>query len=414
MKIIQVIGREIFDSRGLPTIECELTLEGGKRVFSSVPTGKSTSSHGMVELRDRDRLMGRGVIGSVKVIEESIAPLLIGRTPNQIEMDIAMLEADGTDNKSRFGSNTILAVSMAICRAQAFTERISIYDLIAYLSDYKSVSIPIPLFNVINGGVHAETNFPIQELLIVPVALESLTSVLEAAVMIFHQIKNLLREKGMPMGLGDEGGYAVEFSSVNVACDLVLEAIDSVDDSFVLGIDVAASQLYNASTGSYRWAGNNYSREELLGIYAKLVKEYPMFLIEDGLMDGDWNGWRSMTQLLGKDLQIVGDDIFATNPARIAAGIEDKIANSVVIKPSQIGTVTETLQAMQVAKDGGWQLIASHRSGETEDTFIVDLAVGASTQYLKVGGCRGGERLSKYNRLLRIEDYLQRSLLEEE
>ena len=413
MKIEQVIGREIYDSRGHPTLECELVLDEGLHVIASVPSGMSKGPYAAAELRDKKRLMGLGVNKAIESLEDNIAPILIGHKPSVVELDLAMIEADGTENKSHLGANAMLAASIAVCRAQAAIDGVPLYDLIAYLCNYNSVSIPFPMFNVINGGAHSDSTLPIQELMIIPVDQRTFRSAIEESITTFHAIEKLLQKKGKQVGIGDEGGFSADFKAEYEALDVLSEALEQSQGKFVIALDLAANQLYDSKTKKYQWYKKKLSRDELIARYVDLVDKYPILSIEDGIDAADWDGWSLLMNTLGDTVQIVGDDLFATNVQRVALGVEDGLANAVVIKPNQVGTVTEALQAVKFAKDNGWNVIASHRSGETNDSFIVDLAVGISADYIKAGGCCRGERLSKYNQLLRIEDTLQRSLLEE-
>lgn len=411
MKIEKVIGREIFDSRGFPTLECELALEGGLHVISSVPSGISKSSFEAVELRDKKRLCGLGVSSAIEKLETEIAPLLLGKEPDLIGTDLNLLELDGTDTKTKLGANTMLATSIAVCRAQALSTGFELYDFIAYVCDYNTVSIPFPMFNILNGGVHADTSFPIQELLVIPIGKKTFREALEATIVLSLELKAILNKKNVPVVIGQEGGFVVDFSDVKEAFGLILQAIKKVKEKFVLAIDVAATQLYNPSTKKYRWFKKELTASELINIYEHLVDTYPLCSIEDGLAETDWEGWKELTERLGSKIQIVGDDIFATQAHRVAEAFSNGIANAAVIKPNQVGTVTEALQAVKFCKENNIQVIASHRSGETNDPFIADLAVGVSASYLKAGGCNRGERLAKYNHLLRVEDSLLLSLL---
>ena len=417
MKITKITGREIFDSRGMPTVECELVLDNEILVRSSVPSGLSRSKYEAVELRDGDmRLEGKGVSKAINMLETVIAPALLGKEPEIVEMDIQMLELDGTDDKSRLGSNAILAASIAVLRAQAINTEVESYELIAYLCNLNSVSIPFPMFNIINGGLHAQSsNLPVQEIMIVPVGEQNFRASMESAVTLFYYLKKLFKQKNKSTAVGDEGGFAAHFSTLEEALDLIMEALHNAQqdfsDRFMLAIDSAASTFYDTNTKKYTWGDALLSTDQMIEKYAALAQQYPLYALEDGLAQDDEEGWRILTEKLGKTLQIVGDDIFATNPHRIAHGIEQGIANAVIIKPDQIGTVTETLQAINLCKEYEYNTIISHRSGETNDTFIVDLAVGTSAGHIKTGGCTRGERLAKYNQLLRIEDELMLSLL---
>lgn len=417
MKITNVVAREIFDSRGLPTIECQLIFDNGMYVISSVPSGLSRGHYEVCELRDGGtRLLGLGVEKAREHIETIIAPALIGKEPDMVSTDLYMIELDGTEDKSRLGGNAILAVSIAMCKAQAVANDIEPFELIAHLCEFDSVTVPVPMFNLINGGVHANNNLMIQEFMIIPTGRRSYRLCLEAAITVFHQLKYLLQHKGKSTAIGDEGGFAPDLDDEREALDLIMEAIDLSNDQeegeFVLAIDVAASQFYDEKEKIYCWGDKKYKSEDLIALYEQLASEYPLYAIEDGLSDTDWDGWIEMKKQLGERIHLIGDDIFATNPYRIAQGIQDDIADTTIIKPNQIGTITETLQAIKLCKEHNMSIIASHRSGETNDTFIVDLAVGVSANHIKAGGCCRGERMAKYNQLLRIEDSLMFSLLD--
>ncbi|MBS1986401.1 phosphopyruvate hydratase [Candidatus Dependentiae bacterium] len=415
MKIIDVVGREIYDSRGMPTLECTLVLEEGVQVSASVPSGLSRSSYEARELRDGgQRLMGAGVLRAIENLEQIIGPELIGKTPDLVSMDVKMIEMDGTPNKAFLGSNTILAASMAICKAQAYLNDMETYELIGHLCNADTVSLPFPMFNVINGGRHANNNLMIQEFLIVPTGAENFRHSFEIGVTVFQELKKILVKLGKSTSVGDEGGFAPHFDDDRQALDCIMNAIghldESLQDSVVIAIDVAASQLYDRATKTYRWRGKSISDQELIGIYSDLLDNYPIYSIEDGMSELDPEGFTALMDRIGDSVQVVGDDLFATNIERIVEGIENNRANAVVIKPNQIGTVSETLQALMWCKENDVNTIVSHRSGETNDTFIVDLAVGASVGQIKAGGCSRGERMAKYNALLRLEDELANAL----
>ncbi len=412
MKITGVSAREIFDSRGFPTLECEIVLDDSVPVVASVPTGKSCGPFEAFDLRDTDnsRLMGHGVGKAINILETILAPELLGKNPDIVEFDLKMIEMDGTPNKSRLGGNTMLAVSIALCKAQAYANNMHVYELIAQLCDFESVSLPFPMFNIINGGAHAHTNLQIQEFMIVPTGAASFRTSLELATIVFHTLGDLLKKQGKLIGIGDEGGYATSFAHEREALDLIMEAINfsGVDreGDFVLALDVAASQFYDPKTKLYNWHNAPITSQELIQEYVSLATHYPLYSIEDGLGYDDYDAWHILTETLGEKLQIVGDDIFATHAQRIADAMEKGLANAAIIKPNQVGTVIETLQAIKLCKEHGFNTIVSHRSGETNDTFIVDLAVGTSAGQIKAGGCSRGECMAKYNEMLRIEDNL--------
>lgn len=409
MKINAIQAREIFDSRGIPTVECAVSLSDGVTVTASVPAGISRGTHEAVELRDGgDRLMGLGVQKAVQVIEEIIAPTLVDRAPDVITFDLELLHLDGTENKSRLGANSLLAVSMAVCKAQAYIEGAELYEFIAHISEYSTVALPCPMFNMFGGGLHAYNNFQIQELLIVPTKEFSFHDAMDTGVTIYHSLKEILCAKGKIISVGYEGEFVPSFNNEYEPFDLVMEAIEKSGNgsNVMLALDVAASHLYNSATGMYSWNGTEVSAHELIEWYENLTSRYPMYSIEDGLGESDWNGWRDLKKELGSHVKIVGDDLFTTDPERIWYGIENSCATAALIKPNQIGTVTETLQAIQLCKDNEWDVIVSHRSGETNDSFIADFAVGTSAAHIKAGGCSRGERMAKYNRLLSIEENL--------
>lgn len=417
MKIVSITGHEIFDSRGLPTIACTLTLENGISVMSSVPSGISTGGHEAFELRDGGtRLMGYGVSKAINNLEKIIGPVLLGNKPDVVEMDIKMLEMDGTDNKTKLGANAILAASIAIAKAQAASLSVETYELIAQICGFESIALPYPMFNMINGGAHANNNLCIQEMMVVPLGAQDFRTAMEAGVTIFYTLKELLKKQGKSVLVGNEGGFAPDFRDEFEALDILTEAIKKAgcEDICSLALDIAASQLFDQKKQKYYWNGELLSDQELIEKYKKLIELYPIYSIEDGLGEHDWNGWVEMFKELGDAIQLVGDDIFVTNVARISQGIHDSVANAAIIKPNQIGTVTETLQALMLCKEHEINTIVSHRAGETEDTFIVDLAVGASAGQLKAGSCSRGERMAKYNKLLLIEDSLHFSLLDSE
>lgn len=418
MKIMSIVGKEIFDSRGLPTVACEIELQNEVVVVASVPSGSSCSRHEAVEQRDGGaRLFGKGVRKAVDVIENIIGPKLIGLDPDVVNIDSLMLELDNTENKSRLGANAMLAVSMAVCRAQAMANEMEPFELIAHIFGEQAVSLPFPMLNMINGGRHAEQTLGIQEFMFVPLGFQNFRESFESSVRIFYALKELLKKNGRTIGVGDEGGFIANFDSEFEALDFMMEAMESAgfknDGRVVLALDVAASQLYDPATKLYSWNTKKVEREWLIEHYQKLARQYPIYSIEDGLHEDDWDGWTSMTATLGESMQIVGDDIFATNPSRIMVGIQEKAANCVIIKPNQIGTLTETLQSIKLCADNGVSTIVSHRSGETNDSFIADLAVGTSAGQMKAGSCNRGERMEKYNRLLEIEDSLMFSSLDE-
>jgi len=391
MKIVKVVGREIYNSRGFPTLECHLELEGGAVVTASVPSGLSKSTFSAHELRDGDeRLYGMGVSKAIEKLENEIAPLLIGAKPELVELDLRMLECDGTDDKSNLGANTIMAASVAILKAQALSLHVEPYEMVASLCEMESVSLPFPMFNIINGGVHADNKLQTQEFMIMPVGAESFRSAMESATLIFHALHEVLRKREKVVAVGDEGGYAVDVASELEVFEILMQAVDAVkpliDGDVVLALDIAATQFYDQDKKLYNWYGELKTAQEMINMYAQWVQQYPVYSIEDGLADTDSDHWAELTRTLGESIQIVGDDIFATNPQRIARGIEEGLANATIIKPNQVGTITETLQAIKLCKEYGMNTVISHRSGETNDTFMVDLAVGTSAGQIKDGG----------------------------
>ena len=411
MKIIHVTGREIYDSRGWPTIACDIVLEDGTIISASVPSGISRGRHEARELRDGGkRLWGQGVLKAVENLEQMIAPVLIGEEPRAIELDLKLLELDNTTNKSNLGANAMLAASMALYRAQAHCEKIELYELIAYACGAEMVSMPFPLFNVINGGLHAQNQLVIQEFMVMPVGFPSFHAAMEYGVILFHELKSTLQKRGKQIVYGEEGGYAPPNLTDEEALEILTETLERVgDETCMIALDVAATRLYDPSLRRYVVRGRKMSSDALIAWYKNLAEQYPICSIEDGLHEDDWDGWRALTSELSEQVQIVGDDLFVTNAHRIAEGIATMSATAAVIKPNQIGTVTEALQAIRLCKSGEFNIIVSHRSGETDDSFIADLSVGASSGQIKAGGLTRGERLAKYNRLLEIEDQLSYS-----
>ncbi|MFC1845700.1 phosphopyruvate hydratase [Candidatus Dependentiae bacterium] len=418
MKITHLTGREIFDSRGFPALECELVLENVHVITASVPAGASKGTNEAVELRDGGkRLAGMGVQKAIENIQQIIAPALIGQEPSLVEMDLKMIALDGTENKSKLGANAMLAVSNAVLQAQAIIEGLESFELIAALCELDTVSIPIPLVNVINGGMHADNNLTLQEFMVVARNQQTIRSSLEATATLFYELKKLLKEQGKSTLVGDEGGFAPDFDDNRQALDVLMQAIEKVKKEFkydfAIAIDAAANSFYDKKTNTYVLQGKKLSTDQMIDWYVQLAKDYPLFSLEDPLHEEDWDGWAELTQKLGESVQIVGDDIFTTNGERITLGLKKGASNAVLIKPNQIGTFTETLQAINLCKDHELNTVISHRSGETEDTIIVDLAVGTNAGQIKTGGLSRGERTAKYNRLLRIEDNLTLSVLEE-
>lgn len=414
MKIESIRAYELFNALGQPTVACAVDLDNGMYTTATAPCDASGSFEAK-DLRDADnrRLFGMGVHKAIDNIETIIAPALISSEPSVVEMDLKMIELDGTDDKSRLGANAMLAVSAAVLKAQALAEELEVYELIAHLCDYERITLPFAMFNLIAGRAHMHSKIAIQEYMIMPVGVDSFRSSLEVAATVFHACEKILAQRDIFFGVSDEGSYAAPFTHDKQALDLIMEVLEQTGTSkqVVIALDVAATQLYDHKNKTYRINNDQYTAEELIGYYEQLSKEYPLYSIADGIAATDWSGWHLMTKQLGDRLQIVGDNLFVTSPSRIAYGIEHQSANAVAIKPNQAGTITETLQAIKLSKDYGLNTIVSHCSGETNDTFLVDLAVGTSAGQLKAGGLMRGERIAKYNALLEIEDELIGSIL---
>jgi len=411
MKIIGVLAREIYDSRGLPTVQCQLVIENGISVCSSVPSGLSTGSFEARELRDGgDRLFGKGVLDAIQNIEEIIGPKIIGTKVDAVEIDKLIIELDGTSNKYNLGANAMLAVSMSAYRAQAFCEHVELYQFLYHLLGNPTIKLPQPFFTIINGSQRINNQLYIQEFMILPVGIVNFRSALESGVTFFHELKHYLIAKGKPISVDDEGAFSAAFSSDDEALDVLHEIMSVVYQkygySYVVGLDIGASDYYDDFKNLYNFQGNFVTASQMIDYYERLLTKYPIYSIEDGLSEIDYSGWATMTARLKSNIQIIGDKIFSTNIYRIAQGIGESLATSVIIKPNEAGTITETLQAMQLCKDMNINSIISHCSGETEDTFIADLAVGAGSDQIKFGSLCRGERVCKYNRLLYIEDKL--------
>lgn len=417
MNIAKIQAREIIDSRGYPTIECYLYLEDGYYVTASVPSGMSKGKYEAFELRDeKSRLMGKGVLKAIETIENVIAPAIVGKEPDVVTIDQIMLDLDGTTEKSTLGANAMLAVSIAVIKAQAIVANLELYACIAQLLGQESVMLPFPLFNMINGGMHADNNLRIQEFMIIPTGAKNFRESIEYGLEFYHALKTVLKKNKKLIAVGDEGGLAPLLEHDQQALDFLSETIEHLNGSslFKIALDVAASHFYDPNKKIYHWNDKEFHTEGLIALYKELSDTYPLCSIEDGLAEDDLDGWAILTEQLGQRVNIIGDDIFATNPSRIYQGILGHFATGTVIKPNQVGTVTETLQAIQLCHDHGFVTIVSHRSGETNDSFIADLVVGTSAGQIKAGGLSRGERLAKYNRLLTIEDELALSLLEDE
>jgi enolase len=411
-EIIDIIAREIIDSRGNPTIEVEAFLDSGVRGRASVPSGASTGKKEALELRDGgSRFSGKGVQNAVRNVHEEIAPRLRGLdSENQVYIDNLLIELDGTENKSRLGANAILGASLAVCKATSIEAGMPLYR---YIGGCNAKELPVPMMNILNGGVHADNNLDIQEFMIVPAGLNNFADALRAGVEVFHTLKGILKKRGLNTSVGDEGGFAPDLSNDKEAITLILEAIESSGytpgKDIYLAVDAAASEFYENNL--YKFEGKNISSDDIISYYGELISKYPLLSIEDGLSENDWDGWRNLTNRFGKKVQLVGDDIFVTNTKIIKRGIEEGISNSVLIKLNQIGTLTETLDAIEMAKEAKYTAIISHRSGETEDTTIADLSVACNTGFIKTGSLARGERIGKYNRLLRIEEELSGSAI---
>lgn len=413
-KIEYVRAREILDSRGNPTVEVDLRLVGGAFARAAVPSGASTGSQEALELRDGDksRYLGKGVLKAVRAVNEVIAPAILGRdASDQSSIDRYMIELDGTPNKSNFGANAILGVSLAAARASAAEAGVPLYRYFAQFGGTKGVTIPVPLLNILNGGKHASNSTDLQEFMVAPVGAPTFAEALRWAAEIYHSLGKLLKEQGHTTHVGDEGGYAPSLGSNHAAVEVILKAIERAgyrpgEDVFI-ALDPASTEFYTEGKG-YNLAieGRTLSSEEMVGFYTAWVERYPIISIEDGLAENDWEGWKLLYSKLGNKIQIMGDDLFVTNPAIIKRGIESSAANSVLIKLNQIGSVTETLETIKLAHSAGWTAVVSHRSGETEDTTISDLSVGLDTGQIKTGAPARGERIAKYNQLLRIEEEL--------
>jgi len=406
--IVEIHAREILDSRGRPTVEAEVTLESGVTGLAQVPSGASTGTFEAHELRDDDpkRYGGKGVLKAVENIEEQISPELYGMDAlDQASIDLAMIELDGTQNKSKIGANAILAVSLATAKAAAATAGLPLYR---YLGGPLSNVLPVPLMNVINGGAHADNNVDIQEFMIVPHGASSFAEALRWGAEVFAALSKVLKDKNLLTGVGDEGGFAPNLGSNQEALDLLVAAIEKAGykpgEQVALALDVASTELYKG--GNYTFDGATHSPAETIAYLDKLVSQYPIVSIEDGLSEDDWDNWAAMNASLGGRTQLVGDDLFVTNPTRLQKGIELSAANAILIKLNQIGTLTETLEAIDLATRSGLRSVISHRSGETEDTTIADLAVATRAGQIKTGSLCRSERVAKYNRLLRIEDQL--------
>jgi enolase len=408
--VSEIHARAILDSRGNPTVEVEVALESGGFGRAAVPSGASTGTREAVELRDGDakRYGGKGVRRAVTNVIEVIAPEILGmEATEQAAVDRALLELDGTPNKSALGANALLGVSLAVARAAADEAGLPLYQ---YLGGAGARLLPVPLMNVLNGGVHADNGLDIQEFMLVPAGAQNFAEALRMGTEVFHALKGLLRGKGLSTGVGDEGGFAPALGSNTAALDFLLQAIEKAGyrpgEDALLALDAAASEFFREGRYRFRAEGKERSSEEMIAFYESLLDRYPLCSIEDGLAEQDWIGWAALTRRLGSRIQLVGDDIFVTNPAILGEGVRKGVANAILIKVNQIGTLTETLEAVELAKRAGYGTVISHRSGETEDTFIADLAVAVNAGQIKTGSLARGERTAKYNQLLRIEEEL--------
>jgi enolase len=409
--IIDIRGREIIDSRGNPTVECDVTLATGATGRAAVPSGASTGEHEALELRDgdADRYGGKGVQMAVQSIEETIAPALSGLiAADQIVIDRTMIEIDGTANKGKLGANAILAVSMAVARAAADDVGMPLYR---YLGGPMARTLPVPMMNILNGGAHATNTVDFQEYMVVPVGADTFADGLRMGAEVFHALKKVLVKRKLSTGVGDEGGFAPDLASDEDALKVVIEAIESAGyapgTEIAIALDCAASELYKGKSYTFKKSGaGTRSAEGMIELYSEWIESYPIVSIEDGLAEDDWDGWAKLTAALGDRLQLVGDDLFVTSTERLARGITEDVGNAILIKLNQIGTLTETLEAIELARANGYQSIISHRSGETEDTFIADLAVATGAGQIKTGSASRTDRVAKYNQLLRIEEQL--------
>ncbi|MEK7841854.1 MAG: phosphopyruvate hydratase [Deltaproteobacteria bacterium] len=410
--IVDVLAREILDSRGNPTVEAEVILEDGSIGRAAVPSGASTGEHEAVELRDGDkkRYLGKGVLKAVENVNDKIGPDIVGMDAlDQILIDRTMIELDGTGNKGNLGANAILGVSLAAAKAAAASLCIPLYR---HIGGVNANTLPVPMMNIINGGAHADNSLDLQEFMIMPIGAEDFRNAIRMGVEVFHHLKSILKKKGLNTAVGDEGGFAPMLKTNEEAIELIMEAITAArykaGKDILLALDPAASEFYDSSKKVYnlKGEGKTLSSEKMIDYYERLVKAYPIISIEDGLSENDWKGWKGLTERLGKNVQLVGDDIFVTNKKILAKGIEEGIGNAILIKVNQIGTLTETLEAIEMAKKAGYTAIISHRSGETEDAIIADIAVAANAGQIKTGSASRTDRIAKYNQLLRIEEQL--------
>ena len=408
--IVDIVGREILDSRGNPTVECDVLLESGVMGRAAVPSGASTGSREAIELRDGDksRYLGKGVLKAVEHINTEISEAVLGLDASeQAFLDKTLIDLDGTDNKSRLGANAMLAVSMAVARAAAEESGLPLYR---YFGGMNGCQLPVPMMNVINGGAHANNNLDLQELMIIPVGAPSFREAVRYGAEVFHALKKIIHDKGMSIAVGDEGGFAPNVPNHEAAIQMILDAISAAGytagEQIAIGLDCAASEFYKDGKYELEGEGLSLTGEQWIDMLATWVDKYPIISIEDGMAEGDWDGWKLLTERLGKKVQIVGDDLFVTNTKILKEGIDKGIANSILIKINQIGTLTETFAAIEMAKRAGYTAVISHRSGETEDSTIADIAVGLNAGQIKTGSMSRSDRMAKYNQLLRIEEDL--------
>lgn len=412
MKIKKILAREILDSRGNPTVEVDVTLSDGSFGRAAVPSGASTGSHEAVELRDKDkRYGGKGVLKAVKNANTALAKALVGKDFDQRSLDLKMIEVDGTPNKGKMGANAILGISLAFAHAAAKSKKVPLWKYFNQIAKTKNtVQLPVPMMNILNGGKHAENSTDFQEFMVMPIGAKSFKEALRMGAEIFHSLKKILHDKHLNTSVGDEGGFAPSIPSNEAAVELILEAITkagyTAGKDVALALDVAATELYKDGKYHLEREGKLLSSEEMVAFYENWCAKYPIISIEDGLSEDDWAGYKLMTEKLGKKVQIVGDDLFVTNIARLKRGIDEKTANSILIKLNQIGTVSETIDSVNMAKKAGYTSIISHRSGETEDTTISDFVVGTGTGQIKTGSLCRSDRVAKYNQLLRLEESL--------
>lgn len=408
--IIDIIAREILDSRGNPTIEVDVELESGAIGRAAVPSGASTGAHEAVELRDNDkkRYMGKGVLHAVAAVEDEIADAILGmESAEQLALDQTMIELDGTPNKARLGANAILGVSLAVAKASADEAGLPLYR---YIGGVQASLLPVPMMNIINGGAHADNPIDIQEFMVLPVGVDNVSDAIRVGAEIFHTLKKLLKDAGHNTAVGDEGGFAPNLASSDAALDFIVKAVEKAGfkpgQDVLLGLDVAATEFYKDGKYNMTGEGKVLNAEQMVGYYQALCAKFPIASIEDGMAEDDFAGWKMLTESLGGKVQLVGDDLFVTNPQRLRDGIKQGLANAILIKVNQIGTLSETLEAVEMAHKAGYRAVMSHRSGETEDSTIADLAVATNCGQIKTGSLSRSDRLAKYNQLIRIEEQL--------